>query len=89
MPEGLSCVQLERSLHKIFDQNRLNLVNSRKEFFQINLADIESEVKKLAPDSEFIETPEARDYRESQSIIAQRDKTKTVDVALGAFPETI
>ena len=81
--------ELEKSLHKIFDQNRLNLVNSRKEFFQINLADIESEVKKLAPDSEFIETPEARDYRESQSIIAQRDKTKTVDAALDAFPETI
>lgn len=73
---------LESSLHKNFDQLRLNLVNTRKEFFRVTLSDIEEEVRKISPDSEFIETAEARDYRESQSIIAQRNKAKTTNDAV-------
>ncbi len=80
---------LESSLHKNFDQLRLNLVNTRKEFFRVTLSDIEEEVRKISPDSEFIETAEARDYRESQSIIAQRNKAKTTNDAVIEFPEAI
>lgn len=80
---------LESSLHKKFDQTRLNLVNTRKEFFRVTLADIENEVRKISPDAEFIETAEARDYRESKSIVAQRDKKKTASDVVEAFPEAI
>lgn len=80
---------LESSLHKKFDQLRLNLVNSRKEFFRVTLSDIEEEVRKISPEAEFIETAEARDYRESQSIIAKRDDTKSVSDSVEAFPEEI
>lgn len=80
---------LESSLHKKFDQMRLNLVNTRKEFFRVTLADIENEVRKISPDAEFIETAEARDYRESKSIVAQRDKGKTASDVVEAFPEAI
>ena len=80
---------LESSLHKNFDQLRLNLVNTRKEFFRVTLSDIEEEVRKISPDSEFIETAEARDYRESQSIIAQRNKAKETNDAVIEFPEAI
>lgn len=80
---------LESSLHKKFDQLRLNLVNSRKEFFRVTLSDIEEEVRKISPEAEFIETAEARDYRESQSIIAKRDYTKSVSDSVEAFSEKI
>jgi len=80
---------LESSLHKKFDQLRLNLVNTRKEFFRVSLSDIEKEVRKISPDAEFIETAEARDYRESQSIIAKRNTLKSVIDNVEAFPETI
>ncbi|MFC6635044.1 DUF4041 domain-containing protein [Microbulbifer taiwanensis] len=80
---------LESSLHKKFDQMRLNLVNTRKEFFRVTLSDIENEVRKISPDAEFIETAEARDYRESKSIIAQRDKEKTASDVVETFPEAI
>ena len=80
---------LEGALHKKFDQMRLNLVNTRKEFFRVSLTDIENEVRKISSDAEFIETAEARDYRESQSIIAQRDKAKAAIDGAEAFPETI
>lgn len=80
---------LESSLHKKFDQLRLNLVNARKEFFRVTLSDIEKEVRKISPDAEFIETAEARDYRESQSIIAKRDSINSVAGTIEAFPEAI
>ena len=80
---------LESSLHKKFDQLRLNLVNTRKEFFRVSLSDIEKEVRKISPDAEFVETAEARDYRESQSIIAKRDNTKSASDTVEAFPEAI
>lgn len=68
---------LENTLHRVFDERRLNLVNTRKEFFHVTLDEIRAEVLKLAPEAEFVVTAEARDYRESQSILAQR-KEKTV-----------
>ena len=68
--------ELEKSLHKIFDMKRLNLVNNRKEFFNVSLDQIKTEVLKISPEANFIETAEARDYRESQSILAQRSQTQ-------------
>ena len=64
---------LEKQLHKKFDIQRVNLVNNRKEFFHVNLNDIKEEALKISPKAEFIETIEARDYRES---IALRHKNK-------------
>ena len=80
---------LENQLHKSFDYKRLNLVNNRKEFFNVSLKEIANEVKKISPDSEFIETAEARQYRESQAIRLQREKQSTKADALSELPETI
>jgi hypothetical protein len=77
---------LEKSLHKVFDHKRVNLVNTRKEFFNISLEEIEQEVKKVSQDIEFIRTIEAKDYRESQAIRIQREDGKFIDSGL---PETI
>lgn len=77
---------LENALHRKFDQSRINLVNSRKEFFRVELSEIEMEVKEISPDAEFIETAEARDYRESQRIVSQRENENTLAVE---FPEAI
>ena len=79
---------LESALHRKFDQSRLNLVNSRKEFFRIGLSEIKSQVREISPDAEFIETAEARDYRESQSIISQRENAKSI-AAVIEFPKAI
>mgnify|MGYP000453314584 CR=1 FL=1 len=80
---------LESQLHKSFDYKRLNLVNNRKEFFNITLEEIAVEVNKISPDSEFIETAEARQYRESKAIRLQRDEKNTQADILSEFPETI
>lgn len=80
---------LENALHKSFDEKRLNLVNNRKEFFDVALSDIEAEVQKISPDAEFIVTSEAREYRESQAIRKQREEKEAEPNALEAFPEAI
>ena len=78
---------LEKALHNKFTQQRLNLVNNRKEFFNISLAEIKEAVVEIKPDAEFIETAEAREYRESLAIRLQRkiqEKSKE-----NALPEAI
>lgn len=80
---------LENQLHKSFDHKRLNLVNNRKEFFNVSLNEIANEVNKISPDSEFIETAEARQYRESLAIRLQKEKQSAKADALSELPETI
>lgn len=62
---------LENLLHRIFQKNRVNMVNDRKEFFEVSIDEIESATKKFNPDIEFIRTPEAKDYRET--LIIKKD----------------
>ncbi len=62
---------LENSLHKLFDSQRVNLVNSRKEFFKVTLDEIETQAKKTSNNVEFIKTAEAKDYTESKAIRMQ------------------
>lgn len=67
---------LENTLHKAFDSHRINLVNNRKEFFRASLEHIEKVVKENNSNVEFYLTAEARDYRESVAIRAQRSEQK-------------
>ena len=80
---------LEKSLHAQFDQNRINLVNSRKEFFQVVLEDIQDEVQKISSDAEFYLTAEAREFRESNAIRAQREGAAASKDAISKLPDTI
>ncbi|MCG8529046.1 MAG: GIY-YIG nuclease family protein, partial [Desulfovibrionales bacterium] len=77
---------LEKKLHSAFNSQRLNLVNNRKEFFNVSLADIEKEVNKTMPNIEFIKTAEARDYRETQAKRAFQNQKNNIPIE---FPEAI
>ncbi|MCK8044800.1 DUF4041 domain-containing protein [Shewanella sp. 1CM18E] len=79
--------RLEKELHKLFDEQRLNLVNQRKEFFNVSLSEIEKAALSISPDAEFIETAEAREYRETLAIRAQREKKSLNNDE--CLPETI
>lgn len=61
---------LENTLHKAFDEKRVNRINYRKEFFRVSLAEIEKAIKSTT-DAEFHLTKlaEARDYRETLSLL--------------------
>ncbi|MFT5297698.1 MAG: hypothetical protein ACI9YH_003735 [Colwellia sp.] len=78
--------ELEKSLHREFNERRLNLVNNRKEFFNVELSDIENIVKEKHGDAEFFITAEAREFNESKAIRAQK---KEVNDLVIEFPEAI
>jgi hypothetical protein len=80
---------LENELHKAFAENRINLVNYRKEFFNITLEEIQRAVQIKAPEAEFYITAEAREHRESLAIRAQREHKKMIGDPRAAFPDAI
>lgn len=61
--------KLEAMLHKTFEKNKMNMINQRKEFFNVSLAEIEKAVHdNYDPLVQFKEVPDAEQYRESQKI---------------------
>ena len=57
---------LETSLHRAFDDKKVNMANNRKEFFNVTL----DEIKKVINDNydktvDFVDVPSAQQYRES------------------------
>ena len=59
---------LENKLHKVFDDKRLNLINMRKEFFNVTLEEIEEEVKKCFGDFKLTKIAEAEQFRKSLKL---------------------
>lgn len=61
--------KLEAALHKAFESKKLNLVNHRREFFNVTLDEIKAEVRKNHDKTvEFIDTAEAEQFRVSQKM---------------------
>lgn len=68
---------LESALHNFLQERRLNLVNTRKEFFHsVKLGEIRGFVESRGLSAQFIEHPEAREYRES---LAKREAREKLD----------
>lgn len=60
---------LENALHHAFENRRLNKVNIRREFFNVTLDEIKAVVKaNYDKTAEFIDLPEAEQYRVSQKM---------------------
>lgn len=60
---------LEAALHRAFDSRKLNMVNTRREFFNVTLDEIEAEVRKNFDKTvEFTRFAPAEQYRESLKI---------------------
>ncbi|QBX80612.1 DUF4041 domain-containing protein [Citrobacter tructae] len=65
---------LENHLHKVFNDNQVNKVNSRKEFFNVGIKDIKSTIKEMSIDAHWTMFAEAKEYRESLAIENERNK---------------
>lgn len=60
---------LENALHKAFEDRKLNMVNQRREFFNVTLDEIEQVVKRNFDKTvEFTRIAPAEQYRESQML---------------------
>lgn len=62
---------LEAALHKAFENKKLNMVNQRREFFNVTLDEIKEVVKKNFDKTvEFTDIPDAEQYRVSMKMRA-------------------
>ena len=60
---------LEAALHRAFEDRKLNMVNTRREFFNVTLDEIKEVIKKNFDKTvEFIDVPDAEQYRISQKM---------------------
>lgn len=60
---------LENALHHAFENKKINMVNQRREFFNVTLDEIKEVVKKNFDKTvEFIDVPDAEQYRISQKM---------------------
>lgn len=61
--------KLEAALHNAFEDRKLNLVNHRREFFNVTLDEIKKVVKENYDKTvEFVDVPDAEQYRMSKNI---------------------
>ncbi|MBS5799229.1 MAG: DUF4041 domain-containing protein [Clostridiales bacterium] len=70
--------ELERNLHKIFDEKRVNKINSRKEFFNVSLSEIENAVKSIHGEIKFTKIAEAIEYRQTLKCIEETNADELV-----------
>ena len=69
-------VRVETDLHHAFASKRVNLVNPRREFFAVTPAEVKVELAKIKGALiEFVDEPDAEQYRESCSIRARNEHT--------------
>ena len=81
--------KLENELHKKFWENRINYVNDRREFFKVDLEEIEKVAVENNASVEFIKIPEAREYRETLSIKAAREAKTDAKTTSSEIPKAI
>jgi len=61
--------ELENEIHRVLIKRSVNRINTRKEFFNVRLDEIEDIVRKQDVNAEFIRIPDAKEFRETQKII--------------------
>ncbi|MCW3077945.1 MAG: chromosome partitioning protein ParA [Bacteroidetes bacterium] len=84
---------LENELHKAFAHKKVNMLNYRKEFFNITIDEIEQKVKEIGLETEFIRLPEAMEYRETLAILTKQktnEKPHSIEqIIADEFPATL
>jgi hypothetical protein len=81
---------LENILHKAFHARRVNRVNERKEFFNVNLEEIEKVVLENHGEAEFTLKAEAEEYKKTRGILAKEQKAIQEKVGDGLLqPQTV
>lgn len=84
---------LENELHNTFTNKKVNMINYRKEFFNVTIDEIEQRIKEIGIDTEFIRLPEAPEYRETIAILEQlkaKGEQKTInEIIAEEFPSSL
>ena len=63
-----NAVELETRMHQILDSKRVNKINRRKEFFAVDIDELERIVHQIEPSADFKMTALAEQYNQSLSL---------------------
>jgi hypothetical protein len=77
---------LESDLHRHFSDKRVNLVNPRKEFFNVDFEELAAFAHKRNKKLNLTKLAEAKEYRET---LARRAKASTPPPVVETFPESL
>jgi hypothetical protein len=84
---------LENELHKAFSNKKVNMLNYRKEFFNVSLEEIEKKIDELGFEAEFTILPEAMQYRETLALLEKMNSTEEIktieDLIAEEYPNTL
>lgn len=81
--------ELENKFHRKFTYKGLNLINNRKEFFNVTLKELEEFAHENGHTIEFMKIAEARDYRQTCSIRNVKSKEE-IEATIGQmFPDSL
>jgi hypothetical protein len=72
-------VALEQKLHTMLNDQRVNKINLRKEFFHVSIDEIENLVLDIEPTAEFNTTMLAEEFRQTQSL---NDELRIIDMKI-------
>lgn len=61
-------VALEKKLHDTLNEKRLNKINLRKEFFKVDISELEELVSSIDPTAEFNKTMLAEEFHQSEEL---------------------
>lgn len=71
---------MEATLHRIFDNRKVNAINGRKEFFRVTLDEIRTELERMNVEVNIVEYPIAAQYRDTQ-LVRESILTATIPLA--------
>jgi hypothetical protein len=81
---------LENLLHRQFAHRRVNMINVRKEFFSVSIAEIEQFARQQGLGFELTKLAEAREYRETLAMRAEAQRAAaTAGRPEDIFPEAL
>ncbi|MCZ8091442.1 DUF4041 domain-containing protein [Flavobacterium sp.] len=84
---------LENELHKAFSNKKVNMLNYRKEFFNVSLEEIEKKIDELGFEAEFTILPEAMQYRETLALLEKMNSTEEIktieDIIAEEYPNSL
>jgi Meiotically up-regulated gene 113 len=77
--------RLEATLHRMFNNRRVNRVNERKEFFRVSIDEIAQAVRQHHGEIEIVRECEAADYRKTLAIM--NDDQNYVEEKIESVPQ--
>jgi len=81
---------LENTLHRTFNERRVNMINYRKEFFNVSLEEIEEAIKSnTGAEFHLTKVAEAKEYRETLSILHTPAQEQKQEPLVAAYPADI